>query len=103
MQAGVTMVDPARTYIDATVELARRRPPPARARSSRAAPSIGAGSVIGPDTQLVDTIVGRDAVIRQTVAFDTEIGDGVDRRPVRVAAPGHAGRAPTRTSARSSR
>ena len=37
-----------------------------RARSSRAAPSSARGSVIGPDTQLVDTVVGERAVVRQT-------------------------------------
>jgi bifunctional UDP-N-acetylglucosamine pyrophosphorylase/glucosamine-1-phosphate N-acetyltransferase len=59
---------------------------------------IGTGSVIGPDTQLVDTVVGRDAVIRQTVASDAEIGDDVTVGPfvslragTRIAAGAHVG------------
>jgi bifunctional UDP-N-acetylglucosamine pyrophosphorylase/glucosamine-1-phosphate N-acetyltransferase len=36
---------------------------------------IGSGSVVGPDCRLVDTIVGEDVVIAQTVARETEIGD----------------------------
>ncbi len=97
MQAGVTMVDPARTYVDATVELgADVRLLPGTILEGRTV--VGAGSVIGPDTQLVDTIVGRDAVIRQTVAFDAELGDGVAIGPfvslrpgTRVAARAHIG------------
>jgi len=59
---------------------------------------IGAGSVIGPDVQLVDTVVGTDAVVSQTVARDSEIGDGatvgpyVSLRPgTRLAAGAHVG------------
>ena len=59
---------------------------------------VGAGSVIGPDTQLVDTIVGEGAVVRQTVARESEIGDGatvgpyVSLRPgTRLAAGAHVG------------
>ena len=54
--------------------------------------------MIGPDTQLVDTVVGRDAVIRQTVANDAEIGDDVTVGPfvslragTRIAAGAHVG------------
>jgi bifunctional UDP-N-acetylglucosamine pyrophosphorylase/glucosamine-1-phosphate N-acetyltransferase len=97
MQAGVTMVDPARTYVDATVELAADvRLLPGTILEGRTV--IGTGSVIGPDTQLVDTIVGHDAVIRQAVAFDTELGDNVTVGPfvslragTRVAAGAHIG------------
>jgi bifunctional UDP-N-acetylglucosamine pyrophosphorylase/glucosamine-1-phosphate N-acetyltransferase len=97
MQAGVTMVDPARTYIDATVELAPDvRLLPGTILEGRTV--IGAGAVIGPDTQLVDTLVGREAVIRQTVAYDSEIGDDaaigpfVSLRPgTRIGARAHVG------------
>jgi len=97
MQAGVTMVDPARTYVDATVELAPDvRLLPGTILEGRTV--IGTGSMIGPETQLVDTIVGRDAVIRQAVVFDSELGDGVTVGPfvslrpgTRVAARAHIG------------
>jgi bifunctional UDP-N-acetylglucosamine pyrophosphorylase/glucosamine-1-phosphate N-acetyltransferase len=59
---------------------------------------VGTGSVIGPDCQLVDTVVGDGAVVRQTVARDSEIGDGatvgpyVSLRPgTRLAAGAHVG------------
>jgi bifunctional UDP-N-acetylglucosamine pyrophosphorylase / glucosamine-1-phosphate N-acetyltransferase len=97
MQAGVTMVDPARTYIDATVELATDvRLLPGTILEGRTV--IGTGSVIGPDTQLVDTVVGRDAVIRQVVSFGAVLGDNVTVGPfvslragTQVAAGAHIG------------
>src|SRR6266511_836083 len=74
MRDGVSMTDPDRTYIDATVEL---EPPvhllPGTMLQGRTV--VGARSVIGPDTQLTDTIVGEGAVVRQTVANEVEIGD----------------------------
>ena len=102
MQAGVTMVDPARTYIDATVELeADVRLLPGTLLEGRTV--IGAGSVIGPDTQLVDTIVGRDAVIRQTGRV-REPSSATTSPAARSCRCGRARGSPTtRTSARSSR
>ena len=54
--------------------------------------------MIGPDAQLVDTVVGDDAVVRQTVARESEIGDRatvgpyVSLRPgTRLAADAHVG------------
>ena len=59
---------------------------------------VGTGSVIGPDAQLVDTVVGREAVVRQTVARDSEIGDAATVGPyvslragTRIAAGAHVG------------
>ncbi len=74
MRAGVSMTDPARTYVDASVELAPDvRLLPGTMLEGRTV--VGAGSVIGPDTRLVDTIVGGGAVVAQTVARESEIGD----------------------------
>ena len=83
------MIDPARTYVDTTVELApdvrllpghdARGPHRRRHRlgdRSRHASSSTPSSASG-------------AVVRQTVARESEIGDGAHRRPVRVAAAGH--------------
>jgi bifunctional UDP-N-acetylglucosamine pyrophosphorylase/glucosamine-1-phosphate N-acetyltransferase len=97
MRAGVSMSDPERTYIDASVEL---EPDvsllPDTMLEGRTV--VGAGSVIGPSCQLVDTIVGEQATLRQTVARETEIGDGatigpfVSLRPgTRIAADAHVG------------
>jgi len=97
MREGVSMSDPARTYVDAGVEL---EPDvqllPGVILEGRTA--VGAGSVIGPDCRLVDTIVGERAVIQQTVARESEIGDGATIGPwaslrpgTRVGADAHIG------------
>jgi bifunctional UDP-N-acetylglucosamine pyrophosphorylase/glucosamine-1-phosphate N-acetyltransferase len=87
MREGVGMTDPARTYIDATVEL---EPDvqllPGVILEGRTA--IGAGSVIGPDCRLVDTIVGERVVIQQTVARESELGDDVTVGPWASLRPG---------------
>jgi bifunctional UDP-N-acetylglucosamine pyrophosphorylase / glucosamine-1-phosphate N-acetyltransferase len=97
MREGVSMTDPARTYIDATVELEPDvRLLPGVVLEGRTV--IGAGSVIGPDCRLVDTVVGEDVVIAQAVARESEIGDRVTIGPyaslrpgTRIAADAHLG------------
>ena len=87
MREGVTMTDPAHTYVDASVELE----PDARLLPGtilEARTVIGAGAVIGPDTHLVDTIVGERAVVRQTVAREAEVGDDVTCGPFAHLRPG---------------
>jgi bifunctional UDP-N-acetylglucosamine pyrophosphorylase/glucosamine-1-phosphate N-acetyltransferase len=75
LDRGVTMLDPAHTYVDATVHLGEDVtlfPGTILQGQTR----IGARSEIGPDTRLVDTVVGEDSVVRSTYAQDAEIGDG---------------------------
>jgi bifunctional UDP-N-acetylglucosamine pyrophosphorylase/glucosamine-1-phosphate N-acetyltransferase len=80
MREGISMTDPARTYVDAAVELEPDvRLLPGTILEGRTV--IGARSVVGPDTRLVDTIVGSDAVISHTVARESEIGDGATVGP----------------------
>src|SRR5207237_2912092 len=56
MLEGVTMVDPSRTYIDATVALESDvRLLPGTMLEGRT--TISAGAVVGPDVHLVDTVV----------------------------------------------
>src|SRR5204863_8873826 len=87
MEAGVTMVDPSRTYVDATVELAPDvRLLPGTMLEGRTV--VGAGATIGPDTQLLDTVVGREAVVRQTVSRDATIGDAATVGPFASLRPG---------------
>ena len=87
MRAGVTMTDPARTYIDATVELAADvKLLPGTILEGRT--SVGAGSVIGPDARLVDTIVGEDVVITSSVTREAEVGDGATVGPYAHLRPG---------------
>jgi bifunctional UDP-N-acetylglucosamine pyrophosphorylase/glucosamine-1-phosphate N-acetyltransferase len=97
MRAGVSMSDPERTYVDASVEL---EPDvsllPDTMLEGRTV--VGAGSVIGPGCHLVDTIVGERATVCQTVARETEIGDRATIGPfvslragTRIAAGAHVG------------
>jgi bifunctional UDP-N-acetylglucosamine pyrophosphorylase/glucosamine-1-phosphate N-acetyltransferase len=49
---------------------------------------VGSGSVIGPDTRLVDTTVGQGATVTYSVATNAEIGDGVTVGPYTHLRPG---------------
>lgn len=97
MRDGVSMSDPSRTYIDASVEIEPDvRLLPGVILEGRTV--VGSGSVVGPDCRLVDTIVGEGAVIQQTVARESEIGDGATIGPwaslragTRIAAGAHLG------------
>lgn len=67
MLSGVSVVDPANTWIDVTVELEQDVTllPGVHLSGST---SIGAGAVIGPDTTLVDTVVGPGAQVTRSHA-----------------------------------
>lgn len=87
MRDGVTMVDPERTYVDATVELEPDvRILPGTILEGRT--SIGAGSVIGPDCHLTDAVVGERAVVSYAVVRDAEIGDDCSVGPFAYLRPG---------------
>jgi bifunctional UDP-N-acetylglucosamine pyrophosphorylase/glucosamine-1-phosphate N-acetyltransferase len=87
MRAGVTMTDPARTYVDATVDLAEDvQLLPGTILEGRT--TVGAGSVIGPDSRLVDTIVGEGVVITSSVTREAEVGDGATVGPFAHLRPG---------------
>lgn len=73
MLAGVTIVDPAATWIDADVTLE----PDAVIHPGthlRGATKIASGAQVGPDCTLTDTVVGPDAVVRNAVCDRAEIG-----------------------------
>lgn len=87
LKAGVTMVDPARVYIDSDVELA----PDVLLEPGvalRGATVVATGAVIGPDTTLVDTEVGAGASIRRTEATLAIIGDKAQVGPFTYLRPG---------------
>src|SRR6202453_4959909 len=73
MRRGVTMWDPERTYVDATVELSRDVVllPGTVLRGECA---VGEGAEIGPECTLVDTIVGERAEVRYSMAERARIG-----------------------------
>ena len=88
MLAGVTMVDPSRTYVDATVELARDvvlEPGVVLRGSTR----IGEGTRIGAGSQIIDTVVGRDCChLGQRPRVVRGGGRSPDRAVLAPAAPG---------------
>ena len=87
MKAGVTMVDPARTYVDATVELAPDvRLLPGTILEGRTV--VAAGAVIGPDTRLVDSIVGEGTAIESSVLRSVTVGAEVHVGPFAHLRPG---------------
>lgn len=97
MREGVSMTDPATAYLDVAVELERdvRILPNTMLEGHTV---VGAGSTIGPDTRLVDTIVGAEAVVQHTIARDSEIGDRATVGPfaslragTHIAADAHVG------------
>ena len=87
MKAGVTMVDPGRTYVDATVELAPDvRLLPGTILEGRTV--VAAGAVIGPDTRLVDSIVGEGTAIESSVLRSVTVGAEVHVGPFAHLRPG---------------
>lgn len=87
MAAGVTMVDPAHTYIDAGVVLGRgTHLLPGCSLAGNCV--IGAGVRLGPDVHLTDCAVGDGARVRSTTGTDAEIGPRADVGPYVVLRPG---------------
>jgi bifunctional UDP-N-acetylglucosamine pyrophosphorylase/glucosamine-1-phosphate N-acetyltransferase len=87
MRAGVTIVDPAATWIDAEVELApdvRLEP----GTTLRGRSSIGAGSVIGPMTTLIDARVGERVSIPHSYLTECEVADDARIGPFAYLRPG---------------
>ena len=75
MHRGVTMVDPTRTYVDSTVELAPDVTlfPGTMLQGSTV---VGAGAEVGPDTRLADCAVGARARVEKTMGREAEVGEG---------------------------
>ena len=86
-RAGVTVIDPATTWIHAEVDLGEDvtlLP----GTSLEGATSIGSGATIGPDTTLVDVEVGEDATVIRTHASLVVIGAGATVGPFSFLRPG---------------
>jgi len=87
MQAGVTIVDPASTYLDVSVELesdVTLFPSVVLAGRTR----VERGVRIGPGSRLVDTSVGAGATVQSTDANGAAIGPGAVVGPFAVLGPG---------------
>jgi bifunctional UDP-N-acetylglucosamine pyrophosphorylase/glucosamine-1-phosphate N-acetyltransferase len=98
LRQGVTLVDPERTYIDATVQVAADVTIfPGCLLQGRTV--VGAGAEVGPDTRLVDCVVGEGAVVEKVVARDADIGDHAVVGPFAVLEPGSRVASGSRTGA----
>jgi len=87
MRSGVTIVDPATTWVDADVTIGQDTEirPGTHLEGSTA---IGSRAQVGPDCTLVDTKVGDDAAISYAVAKSAEIGAGASVGPFAYLRPG---------------
>lgn len=84
---GVTVVDPATTWIDDDAKLAPDVTILPNTQILRAT-VVEAGAVIGPDSTLVDCEVGEDAIVRRTDATLAVIGAGAAVGPFSFLRPG---------------
>ena len=85
--AGVTVQDPASTWIDVTADLAPDVTLLPNTHILRAT-TVASGAVIGPDTSLVDCEVGEDATVRRTDATLAVIGAAATVGPFSYLRPG---------------
>ena len=86
-RAGVTVVDPATTWIDVDVTVGRDTVI-APGTQLLGATRVGGGCRIGPDTTLTDVRVGDRAAVVRTHGSDAVIGDGAEVGPFAYLRPG---------------
>ncbi len=87
MLAGVTVVDPASTWVDAEVTIAadaRIEP----GTSLRGSTEIGAGAVVGPLTTLIDSKLGARATVPHSYLVECEVLEGCSVGPFAYLRPG---------------
>jgi bifunctional UDP-N-acetylglucosamine pyrophosphorylase/glucosamine-1-phosphate N-acetyltransferase len=87
MRAGVTVVDPASTWVDVTVRLE----PDVRLLPGvqlHGATTVATGAVVGPDTTLTDVQVGSGATVVRTHGSDAVLGQGASVGPFAYLRPG---------------
>ena len=87
MLAGVTVVDPGSTWIDADVEIAadaRIEP----GTSLRGRTVVGAGATVGPHSTVVDSVLGERASVPHSYLLECEVGDGALVGPFAYLRPG---------------
>ena len=87
MLAGVTIVDPGTTWVDAGVKIAadaRIEP----GTSLRGATEVGAGSVVGPLSTLIDTRLGEGVAVPHSYLVECDVLDGCNVGPFAYLRPG---------------
>ncbi len=87
MRAGVTVLDPATTWVEDTVDLAEDVTLLPNTHL-RGATSVGAGATIGPDTMLTDVEIGEDAEVTRCQGSLSVIGAGATVGPYSYLRPG---------------
>ncbi|MEV0679916.1 bifunctional UDP-N-acetylglucosamine diphosphorylase/glucosamine-1-phosphate N-acetyltransferase GlmU [Actinosynnema sp. NPDC050436] len=87
MREGVTVVDPATTWLDADVRLGRDVlvEPGVQLRDGTV---VGEGAVVGPDTTLSACTIGAGASVVRTHGTGAEIGEGASVGPFAYLRPG---------------
>ncbi|HET7510345.1 MAG TPA: bifunctional UDP-N-acetylglucosamine diphosphorylase/glucosamine-1-phosphate N-acetyltransferase GlmU [Solirubrobacterales bacterium] len=87
MLAGVTVVDPASTWIDAGVKIAAdaRIEPGTTLRGETA---IGAGAVVGPLSTLIDSSVGPNSQVLHSYLVECDVREGCSVGPFAYLRPG---------------
>lgn len=87
MRSGVTVVDPATTWVDVQVRIGADTvvEPGCRLMGGTV---IGEDALVGPRVVLTDTTVGDGAEVRETTADRAEIGPGADVGPYTYLRPG---------------
>ncbi len=87
MLAGVTITDPASTWIDAEVEIAQDAViEPGTAL--RGATTVGEGSAIGPHTTILSSTVGANATVLRSHLDQAQVGDDCTVGPFTYLRPG---------------
>jgi bifunctional UDP-N-acetylglucosamine pyrophosphorylase/glucosamine-1-phosphate N-acetyltransferase len=87
MLAGVTVVDPGSTWVDAGVEIgadARIEP----GTSLRGETAVGAHAVVGPQSTLIDSSVGVESTVAHSYLVECEVLDGCSVGPFAYLRPG---------------
>ena len=87
MLAGVTVVDPGSTWVDAEVEIAadvRLEP----GTSLRGLTAVGAGSTIGPMSTLTDSRLGENVTVPHSYLVECDVRDGALVGPFAYLRPG---------------
>jgi len=87
LRSGVTIVDPATTWIDSLVVL-ERDCVIERNTGLHGLTTIATGAIIGPDTSLTDVVVSEGASVIRTQGSGAEIGPGATVGPFTYIRPG---------------
>jgi bifunctional UDP-N-acetylglucosamine pyrophosphorylase / glucosamine-1-phosphate N-acetyltransferase len=80
MLAGVTIIDPETTYVDATVQI-NRDTTILPGTHLEGATTIGEDCVIGPHTRIVDSVIGNDCRVEYSVIEEAQMDAGSEIGP----------------------